>query len=133
MRMIAIAALTAGLMTSGVGVASAQTAAPSMNVPDGYTVAAPGAVTGSQMKGVNIYDTTGANVAEISDVELGAGGMVTAIITDVGGFLGIGAKRVALTPEQIIIYKNANGDMRAYVTATKEQLKALPEYKEPKQ
>ncbi len=133
MRMIAIAAVTAGLMTSGIGIASAQTAAPSMKVPDGYTVAAPGAVTGDQMKGVNIYDTTGANVAEISDVELGAGGAVTAIITDVGGFLGIGAKRVALTPEQLIIYKNADGKMRAYVTATKDQLNALPEYTEPKQ
>lgn len=132
MRIIAIAALTAGIMASGIGVVSAQTVAPSVNVPDGYSVAAPGVVMGSQMKGINIYDTTGANVAEISDVELGAGGAVTAIITDVGGFLGIGAKRVALSPEQIIIYRNANGDMRAYVTATKDQLNALPEYKAPK-
>lgn len=95
-------------------------------------MSSPGSTTADQLKGVAIYGASDDKIAEISDIELGTDGTATGIITDVGGFLGMGAKPVALSLSQISVYKNADGDMRAYTMLTKDQLEALPEYKAPK-
>ena len=102
-----------------------------ITAPEGYTVTEIGAVTVDQLKGARIYDPEGKDVGEIADIELGADGKVGKVVTDVGGFLGIGEHRVGLDPTQIQVYKNANNELRAYVTATKDQLKALPAYTAP--
>lgn len=103
-----------------------------VKAPDGYTVIDFGAVTADQLKGVDIYDPSDAKVAEIADVVIGAGDKVTGIVTDVGGFLGLGEHRISLSPDRIAIYKNADNDLRAYVSMTKDELKALPKYEGPK-
>ncbi|MDQ2065484.1 PRC-barrel domain-containing protein [Xinfangfangia sp. CPCC 101601] len=99
--------------------------------PEGYSMADFATVTADQLKGVNLYDAEGNDVAEIADVVIGADNKVTGIITDVGGFLGMGEHRVSLNPDQVHIYKNTDGDMRAYVPMTKDALKALPAYVAP--
>lgn len=101
--------------------------------PEGYVLTELGTVTADQLKGVNIYDAEDASVAEIADLEIGADNMVTGVITDVGGFLGMGKHRILLSADQISIYKNADDDLRAYVSLTKDQLKELPEYEAPNQ
>lgn len=99
--------------------------------PDGYTLTETGAVTADQLKGVDIYDPTDNKIAEIADVVIGSDEAVTGIVTDVGGFLGMGEHRISLAPDQVSIYKDANDNLRAYVTMTKDELKALPKYEEP--
>lgn len=99
--------------------------------PEGYVLTELSSVTADQLKGVTIYDAEDASVAEIADIEIGADNMVTGVITDVGGFLGMGQHRVLLSTDQISVYKNADDDLRAYVSLTKDQLKALPEYQAP--
>lgn len=101
--------------------------------PEGYVLTELGTVTAEQLKGVNIYDAEDASVAEIADLEIGGDNMVTGVITDVGGFLGMGKHRILLSADQISIYKNAEDDLRAYVSLTKDQLKELPEYEAPNQ
>lgn len=98
--------------------------------PEGYVFTEVASVTASELKGVDIYDAEGKDVGEIADIKLGADNALQSVLTDVGGFLGMGEHRVALTPAQIHIYKNADNDMRAYVTLTKDELKALPAFKE---
>lgn len=100
-------------------------------VPEGYTMTELTAVTADQLKGVDIYDPMDAKIAEIADVVIGDGDKVTGIVTDVGGFLGMGEHRVSLSPEQVTIYKNADNAMRAYVAMTKDELKALPKFEAP--
>ncbi|MFC3057705.1 PRC-barrel domain-containing protein [Paenirhodobacter populi] len=95
---------------------------------EGYTETAIGTVTVDQLKGVDLYDPEDQKVATISDLEVGTDGSVTRIIMDVGGFLGIGAKPVALTPEQVTLYKNADDQIRGYVSLSKDALQALPDY-----
>lgn len=114
--------------------ATAETTAPKVVIaaPEGYVFTETGAVTAEELKGVKIYDTEGKDVGEIADIELGADNKLAHIITDIGGFLGMGEHRVALTPDHIQIYKNSSNEMRAYVTATMDQLKALPAYTAPK-
>lgn len=102
-----------------------------VDVPEGFVVAAPTDYTADQLKGVNVYDTAGAKVADIKDVQVGANNAVDGVIVDVGGFLGIGAHQVLIPMDKISIYKNPENEFRAFVTATKDELKALPEYKAP--
>ncbi len=55
-------------------------------------------------------------------------GAATQVIVDVGGFLGIGAKHVALTTSQLTFMRDEDGDIHAATSWTKEQVKALPEH-----
>lgn len=119
---------------------AASTAAPSAGsadialvVPEGYMMTELTSVTADQLKGVDIYDPADAKIAEIADVVIGSDDKVTGIVTDVGGFLGLGEHRVSLSPDQVAIYKNADDDIRAYVSLTKDELKALPKYEAPNQ
>lgn len=111
----------------------APAAAPAVVIvaPEGFTMTEWAAVTADQLKGVNIYDAEGNDVAEIADVVIGADSKVTGIVTDVGGFLGMGEHRISLAPEQVHMYKNADNELRAFVTLTKDELKALPAYVAP--
>lgn len=113
--------------------ATAETTAPKVVItaPEGYVFTEIGAVTAEELKGVKIYDTAGKDVGEIADIQLGADNKLANVITDIGGFLGMGEHRVALSPDHIQIYKNSSNELRAYVTATMDQLKALPAYTPP--
>lgn len=90
----------------------------------------------TQAKVANADDLIGAAVigyqdeelGEVSDVVVSDNGMVKSYIIDVGGFLGIGEKPVALDAENLDIRKSAEGELRIYTDYTSKQLEAMPEY-----
>lgn len=55
-------------------------------------------------------------------------GAATHVIVDVGGFLGIGAKPVALTTNELDFMRGEDGEVHATTSWTKDQIKALPEH-----
>lgn len=55
-------------------------------------------------------------------------GAAMQVIVDVGGFLGMGAKPVALPTNQLTFMRDENGDVHATTSWTKEQIKAMPEH-----
>ena len=55
-------------------------------------------------------------------------GTATQVIVDVGGFLGIGSKSVALDANQLNFMRDEDGDVHAVTSWTKEQVKDLPEH-----
>ncbi len=55
-------------------------------------------------------------------------GPTTQVIVEVGGFLGIGAKPVAIDTNQLNFMRDENGDVYATTTWTFEQVKDLPEH-----
>jgi len=57
----------------------------------------------------------------------GAGANVGAIV-DVGGFLGIGAKPVAVPLSDLDFMRDEDGEVHAVTTWTKDQLKDMPEH-----
>lgn len=99
-----------------------------VEVPEGYILTEITTVTTEELKGVDVYHSADEKVGKIGDIEIGADNSVAHVIVDVGGFLGMGEHRVALTPEQVQIYKNADNVLRAHVALTKDELKALPEF-----
>jgi hypothetical protein len=50
------------------------------------------------------------------------------VIVDVGGFLGIGTKPVALQVSQLDFMRDESGKVHATTTLTKDQAKDLPEH-----
>lgn len=84
------------------------------------------ATMGKEIVGKDVYGADNRNMGEVEDVVMGANGRVESILVDVGGFLGFGARRVAIPISQIQI---GQGD-RLTTTLTEAQAKELPEYKE---
>lgn len=80
--------------------------------------------------GTTVYGANDENVGEISDVILTQDGKVDAVIIDVGGFLGMGEKPVAVSMENLAFMADEDNDMYLYTAFTKEQLEAQPEYDE---
>jgi sporulation protein YlmC with PRC-barrel domain len=80
--------------------------------------------------GTTVYGADDANVGEIGDVVLGEGDKVDAVIIDVGGFLGVGEKEVAVGMDNLAFMADEDGDRYLYTKFTKEQLDAAPAYDE---
>jgi sporulation protein YlmC with PRC-barrel domain len=97
---------------------------------DGYTAAAAAEITADTLKGTTVYDANDAVVGEVGELILADDGQVKEVVVDVGGFLGMGEKPVALALDQVEILRQTDGsELRVYVSATKEELEAMPAYK----
>ncbi|GLS88771.1 photosystem reaction center subunit H [Cypionkella aquatica] len=98
-------------------------------VREGYVAADATVLTSEKLTGAKVYDATDASIGEVSNLVLSADGKIEQVIVDVGGFLGMGEKPVALPLAEVDILKAADGDeLRVYLGQTKEQLEALPKY-----
>ncbi len=73
-----------------------------------------------------VYGTDDQIIGTVSHVH--GVGAATKVIVDVGGFLGIGAKPVALTTSQLTFMRDEDGEVHATTAWTKDQVKALPEH-----
>ncbi|WP_395541712.1 PRC-barrel domain-containing protein [Neotabrizicola sp. sgz301269] len=78
--------------------------------------------------GKRVYGPGDEDVGEISSVSLDANGKVAAAVVDVGGFLGMGEKPVALDSSMLTLVKEADGDVFFRVAATQEQLEQMQPY-----
>ncbi|MCD2177942.1 PRC-barrel domain-containing protein [Rhizobium sp. C1] len=88
-------------------------------------------VAASNIIGASVMDASNASIGKIDDLILSGQGQVTNYVVDVGGFLGIGSKRVSLTPSDVTITADANGNLQAKTQLTKDALNALPTYTKP--
>lgn len=79
--------------------------------------------------GRTVYGANDENIGEISDVLL-ANDKVDGFVLDVGGFLGMGEKSVAVSSDNLDIMADANGEVTVFTPFTEEQLKNQPEYSE---
>jgi sporulation protein YlmC with PRC-barrel domain len=88
-----------------------------VSVADGYRF--------SKLRGQTIYNSTNEKIGELDDLIIGKDRVLFAII-QVGGFLGIGSRLVAVPYTSLQI--SQEGKHIVLPGATKEQLKALPEF-----
>ncbi|MDZ7908313.1 MAG: PRC-barrel domain-containing protein [Gemmobacter sp.] len=96
---------------------------------EGYASIAMDALTADDVQGASVYDAEDKRIGEVSELVLSADGKLTEAVIDVGGFLGIGAKPVALPIGSVDVVRADGGDeTRIYVSMTKEELEALPKY-----
>lgn len=105
------------------GTAPVQTAAdPAADAPVDFAV-----MTAEDLVGKRVYGPDDKDLGEISAVALGTDGKISGAVVDVGGFLGIGEKSVALSADMLRLAPDADGEGSVLrVSATEDQLKALP-------
>jgi hypothetical protein len=77
--------------------------------------------------GARVYGPNNEDIGEISAVSMD-NNAINAAIVDVGGFLGMGEKRVALDSSALQMVPDADGRTSFRVSMTQEQLEALPAY-----
>jgi sporulation protein YlmC with PRC-barrel domain len=84
----------------------------------------PNEVRASKMIGSAVYDVQNRKIGSVQDLVLDKSGKVDAVVVDVGSFLGMGGKDVAISPSDIKTDNN-----RLTLDRTKEQLQQMAEYR----
>jgi sporulation protein YlmC with PRC-barrel domain len=95
---------------------------------EGYTPVDHKMLTTEDLTGERVYDARDKWIGEVSQLLLNDDGKLKEAVIDVGGFLGIGEKPVAIPLDRIRIVRDANSVVRVYVDMTEEQLEALPTF-----
>ncbi|MEQ9332411.1 PRC-barrel domain-containing protein [Thalassobaculum sp.] len=78
-----------------------------------------------ELVGKTVHGADQEEVGEIDDVVMAESGKVESVLVDVGGFLGIGAKQVAIPVANLEV----QGETLVAAGLTKKQAEAMPEYK----
>ncbi|WP_019953355.1 PRC-barrel domain-containing protein [Yoonia vestfoldensis] len=89
------------------------------------------ALTADDLIGADVHDLNGETVGNIDDIVLTADGQLGEVIVDVGGFLGIGARPVALAFDDLQIARDEGGmtsSLRVSTQLTEEELENMPEW-----
>jgi hypothetical protein len=68
------------------------------------------------------------SIGKIDDLVIGADGRITHAIIGVGGFLGIGEKKVALELREVKLMRQSDGTVFGVVMRTKQQLQDMPTF-----
>jgi sporulation protein YlmC with PRC-barrel domain len=83
----------------------------------------PDQIRASKMIGSRVYDVQNRNIGKVQDLVLGRDGKIDLVVVDVGGFLHMGGKNVAVKPTDIKTDNN-----RLTLDVTKEQLQQMANY-----
>jgi hypothetical protein len=85
-----------------------------------------GGLSAQQVVGASVHNATGDEIGEVEDLVIGPKNQITVAIVEVGGFLGMGSKTVAVEIDELDPSPKGSG----FITAlTKAQLKTRPAYR----
>jgi hypothetical protein len=85
-------------------------------------------ISADNLMGTTVYGADDAKVGEIGDVVLSTDNRIDAVVVDVGGFLGIGAKPVAIGMDKLKFMADKDGKQYLYTSFTKQQFEAQAAY-----
>jgi sporulation protein YlmC with PRC-barrel domain len=119
------AAVLATLLVATAPVAYAETAAQSRTMATGgETMIQPDQIRASKMIGSAVYDVQNRRIGHVKDLVLDRDGQVASVVVDVGAFLGMGGKYVAVNLRDLKTDHN-----RLTLDLTKEQLQQAQDYR----
>lgn len=88
-------------------------------------------VSAAELLGTAVMGANQEQVGKVSDVLLGPNEQkIMAYVVDIGGFLGLNARRVTFAADGLEIYKDDIGTLHIYSSATDEMLNTVPDYDE---
>ncbi|SFS21207.1 PRC-barrel domain-containing protein [Yoonia litorea] len=89
----------------------------------------PDELTTEALTGAPVISVNDEEIGEVGELLITADGELDRAIIDVGGFLGLGEKPVAVDMDDLRIMRMADGgDLRVYIDMTREALESKPEY-----
>jgi sporulation protein YlmC with PRC-barrel domain len=112
-------------MTTPAPSPSAATAAPSSSSPKFVNSQRSDQFLASKFKGTDVIGADDQKIGDVSDILFDKEGKIEAYVVGVGGFLGIGAKDVALAPSAFQVVagdKSKNESDKLKLSMTKDQL-----------
>ena len=131
-----LAAIAQTTQPTPVQPAPSATTQPGVRAVDPTTVAVtfytvmPADMLAENLIDADVYNLQNEEVGEIEDLIIDAGKTVRAVVIGVGGFLGMGERRVAVDPGSLIINRGANGEIaRVVINTSRDSLKNAPEFK----
>ena len=80
------------------------------------------------LDGAWAYDSNFNHIGEVGEVLVTADGKVDAMVIDVGGFLGLGEKPVAMAFKEVELYRNDSDDIAVVVPYTEKELDSAAAY-----
>ncbi len=92
------------------------------------TQQSPDQVSANTYIGQSVYNTGNESIGKVSDLIMQKNGGIVAAVVGVGGFLGIGAKNVAVPMSNISIAQNQDGTVKLTTSESADSLKAAPEF-----
>ena len=126
MRSLLVPAALAAAFTLSVPVlVSAQGAPQTIQLTKVDVVKVSTGYRASKVIGSSVVNDAGDTVGKVDEIIVGPDGKAPFVVLSVGGFLGIGDKLIALPYEQM----RTDGKKIVLPGATKDSLKALPEFK----
>lgn len=125
-------ALTLTMISALAVPAVAQTTrpGPTATTTETYVAAKPTDVLARSLIGLNITNPNRDTIGEIEDLLISSDGKFSGYIVSVGGFLGMGQRYVVVSPSALRVnYSENDKKWSAVMEATKDNLKAAPEFK----
>lgn len=121
--------LAVSLMLGAAPIAYAQNVNRAAPAPETHATSAAfttqsGELRASKLIGSTVYDVQNENIGSVKDIVLDKSGRVAAVVVDVGTFLGMGGKYVAISLNDLKMDNN-----RLTLDRSKDQLKSEPAYK----
>ncbi|MDR2310666.1 MAG: PRC-barrel domain-containing protein [Brucellaceae bacterium] len=97
----------------------------------GFLEAKPGQLLVSSFIGQSVYESDAndaKSVGKLNDLITSPDGQIDAAVIGVGGFLGVGEKDVAVSPDQLQLAMRSDGKKWLVIKAIKEELSAAPSF-----
>lgn len=85
-------------------------------------------LSAEDLRGIGVYGINDEQIGTIGDIIINPDGSFDAIIVDVGGFLGLGAKPVAVGFDNLAFSADTTGNRYLFLNTTREQLETQPAY-----
>ncbi|MBB3916628.1 PRC-barrel domain-containing protein [Rhizobium fabae] len=85
-------------------------------------------LTPAVLEGATIYGADDNKIGKVDHIHVAGAG--SSVVIDVGGFLGIGAKPVAVPISDLEFMRDEDGDVHAVTNWTKDELKNMPEHRD---
>jgi hypothetical protein len=79
--------------------------------------------------GQNVYNRANEKIGDVEEILIDGDGRVLAAVVGVGGFLGMGEHKVAVTYRSFQMTRDASGKAKLVVDIDKTTLKNAPQYK----
>jgi sporulation protein YlmC with PRC-barrel domain len=87
-----------------------------------------GEMSADAIIGASVKNSANETIGEIKDIHVGKDGAIKGAVVGVGGFLGVGERDVLMPWSQLQIAREGDDDLVVKTDATKDSLKAMPEY-----
>jgi sporulation protein YlmC with PRC-barrel domain len=124
MSKLSTTAAVAAVLATVVPVAYAQTRITAETHAAAAIAIQPDQIRANKMIGSSVYDVQNRKIGSVKDLVLDKDGKVAAVVVDVGSFLGMGGKYVAINMSDIKADNN-----RLTLDRTKEQLQQMAQYR----